>query len=299
MIKRICYVIFFLVFILVTQVVPTHADSGWDGSYGGGGSSSSGGSISSGSSDSSSSSGSSKPSTPIYSWGTASTTNEDIDMRFEIFFTLGIIGIFLFFILVNLGEAKKKNTKQNSFLVVPFAIEKIKQVLPNFDKKVFKQNVFSIYQKIQVAWMNFDYETLRKYTTDELYNLYHSQLVALQMKKQKNVMRNFSLTDFAIVGMEKVENTVALKVRMRIKCLDYIVDEKNKIIRGTDRQKMVYDYEMTFVKGMDIKKNKCPNCNAPLENVNRSVCPYCDSVIISENYDWVLAKKQMINQFRK
>ena len=187
------------------------------------------------------------------------------------------------------------NTKD----VIPYDIEKVKTILPNFDKDLFQRQTFSIYQEIQVAWMDFNYETLRKHTTDTLYNLYHAQLIALHAKKQKNIMKDFELKAFEIVGMEKIENTIALKVRMTVECFDYIVDKENKIVRGTDRQKMAYYYEMTFVKGMDTKKNKCPNCNAPLENANRSVCPYCDSVIISENYDWVLAKKQMINQFRK
>ena len=159
--------------------------------------------------------------------------------------------------------------------------------------------VFAIYKKIEVAWMDFDYESLRKYTTDELYNQNHSQLIALQVKKQKNIMKDFELKSFEIVGMERIENTITLKVRMTVECFDYVVDKEGKVVRGTDRQKMVYDYEMTLVKGMDTKINKCPNCNAPLENVNSSVCPYCDSVIISNNYDWVLAKKQMINQYRK
>ena len=45
-----------------------------------------------------------------------------------------------------------------------------------------------------------------------------------------------------------------------------------------------------------LKDAKCPNCGAPLENVNSSKCPYCDSTIIGENYDWILAKKQVLSQ---
>ncbi len=44
--------------------------------------------------------------------------------------------------------------------------------------------------------------------------------------------------------------------------------------------------------------NKCPNCNAPLENVQSSVCPYCNSTIINSQHDWVLSKKEMIRQRR-
>ena len=275
---------------LLIKMIPAYADSGWDGSYGGGGSSWGGGSGSSSWDSGSSSWGSSSGSS--YSGG---SVDDPVSLTILV---LTIVGVVL---ICGFAASKTKSISSMGHLktCTPYDVEKIKQILPNFDKSVFRMQTLDIYKRIQVAWMDFDYETLRKYTTDELYNLYHSQLVALQMKKQKNVMKDFELKAFEIVGMEKVENTVALKVRMTVECMDYVVDKGNKVVRGTDRQKMVYDYEMIFVKGMDTKKNKCPNCNAPLESANRSVCPYCDSVIISENYDWVLAKKQMINQFRK
>ena len=58
--------------------------------------------------------------------------------------------------------------------------------------------------------MNFDYNTLRKYTTEELFNMYESQLRVLKVKKQKNIMRdiqykNAMITDIKIEnGIEKV-----------------------------------------------------------------------------------------------
>ncbi len=286
--KKLCYGLFFLLCIFVIQVLPAYADSGWDSSYGGGSSSWGGGSSSwdSGSSSWGSSSGFSYSGDGI---------DDPVSVTILVLIVMGVVLVCVF------AASKTKNASTVGSLrkITPYDIEKIKQALPNFDKSAFRMQTFDIYKRIQVAWMDFAYEDLRKYTTDELYNLYHSQLVALQMKKQKNVMKDFELKAFEVVGMERVENTIALKVRMTVECKDYVVDKENKVVRGTDKQKMVYDYEMTFVKGMDTKGNKCPNCNAPLENTNSAVCPYCDSVIISENYDWVLAKKQMINQYRK
>ena len=144
--------------------------------------------------------------------------------------------------------------------------------------------------------MNFDYDNLKKYTTDELYNTYKSQLVALGVKKQKNIMKDFVLKDFEITNMETNSNIISLTVRMIIECFDYVVDENNITLRGNSHKKVRYDYEMIFIKGMSKNKNKCPNCNAPLEESNRNECPYCNSVIISKNYNWVLSKKRVISQ---
>ena len=272
--RRVCYVLLILLFVFITQIVPAHADSGWHGSYGG-----------------SHSSGRTHTSSRYHSSGSFSGDGGTLIP------VLIVIGVVVFVCVIT--SKKQQAGGRISGSIRPYDINKIKQVLPDFDSSAFRMQVFSMYKKIEIAWMNFDYENLRKYTTDELYNQNHSQLIALQVKKQKNIMKDFELKSFEIVGMERIENTIALKVRMTVECFDYVVDKENKVVRGTDKQKMVYDYEMTFVKGMDTKVNKCPNCNAPLENVNSSVCPYCDSVIISNNYDWVLSKKQMINQYRK
>lgn len=144
--------------------------------------------------------------------------------------------------------------------------------------------------------MDFDYETLRKWTTDELYNLYHSQLVALNLKKQKNIMKDFRFISAEIVDQEYNDKKISVSIKMRIECHDYVVDKEGKVVRGTDKDWMIYSYKMTFTKGLDQKDNKCPNCNAPLENVQSSVCPYCDSTIINDKYDWILSKKQMLEQ---
>ena len=50
--------------------------------------------------------------------------------------------------------------------------------------------------------MNFDYNTIRKYTTDEIYNMYKSLGQNLQKKKRKNITKDFSLKYFNISGME-------------------------------------------------------------------------------------------------
>ena len=177
-----------------------------------------------------------------------------------------------------------------------YDINKVKAVLTDFDEDKFKEKAYELYQEIQVAWMNFDKEKIRKCVTDELYNTYSAQLSTLKVKNQKNIMKDFKLLDSSIIGMEIKEKMVSLTIKMKVECYDYVVDKEGKTLRGNDRQKVIYEYAMTFNKGISNTPNKCPNCNAPLDNVNSSKCPYCDSNIINESYDWVLAKKQVLSQ---
>lgn len=294
--------IFILVLLTIAFIISNFsvvkADSGWDGSYGGGGSTggwSSGGSHGGGWS----SGGNHRPSSGGHG---GKSTKEDI---YTAVVTFGVVVIII--AIVYISQLKKSANFQSSksplpdTTTTPVSInlplsDKVKRILPNFDEKRFIDQAYEIYKDIQVAWMDFDYETLRKLTTDELYNLYHSQLVALSVKKQKNIMKDFKLFGAKITNVEHNNASISIKINMQIECTDYVIDKNEKVVRGDANDRMFYNYEMTFTKGLNEKDNKCPNCNAPLENVHSSVCPYCNSTIISDNHNWVLSKKQMLNQ---
>ena len=273
--------VIFIILLLLCLFFPIHqlsADSGWDGGYDSGGSSDWGSS----SSDWSSSSG--------------SHSSGSLDL-----FT--VISILIFMAII-FAITNKPNSGSNRLMVPgaslgkinPYDIDKLKKFLPDFDEEKFKEKAYELYKEIQVAWMNFDNDSIRKCVTDELYNTYSAQLSTLKVKNQKNIMKDFQLLDSKIIGMETKEKLVSLTIKMKIECYDYIVDKEEKTLRGNDKQKVIYEYAMTFNKGVSDKPNKCPNCNAPLDNVNSSKCPYCDSNIINESYDWVLAKKQVLSQ---
>lgn len=275
-------VIFILALICIMPFYRPQADSGFDGSYSGGSSS---GGFSSGSSWSSGGS----------YYGGSYSSSGDADP-----ITLILpLGITLIIVAVAILSVRQKGTSMPTTAlnnVPPYNPDKLKEILPDFDENEFKNQAYEIYKKIQVAWMNFDYDSMRKSVTDEMFNMYKSQLTTLSVKKQTNVMKDFNLLGFNIVGMETKDNTVSLTVVMQVECYDYITNKDGKTVRGTDKRKVIYNYAMTFNKGISTKPNKCPNCGAPLENVNSSVCPYCDSTIIGENYDWILAKKQVLSQ---
>ena len=275
--KKVKNVLIIVIAALVFMIPFYHpeADSGFDGSYSGG--------SSSGGFSSWSGSGGSYHGGRYYSNGNGDPV--------VVFITLGITLVIVF---VAIMSARKQTTMMPTTAlknIPPYDPEKLKEYLPDFDPIEFKNQTYEIYKKIQESWMNFDYESMRKCVTDEMFNMYKSQLTTLSVKKQTNIMKDFNLLSFNIVGMEVKDNILSLTVTMGIECYDYITDKNNKVVRGTDKRKVIYNYAMTFNKGISDKPNKCPNCGAPLENVNSSVCPYCDSTIIGENYDWILSQR--------
>ena len=283
--------------LMIGLIGVSRADSGFDSSYdsgssfGGSSSFDSGSSYSSWDSDSSWDSG--------FSGSSSHSTGDGSSGKFGISGAIMFIAFVVILVCIFKPSAIEKKSTDSSptkFSVIPYDLKKIQEVLPDFDKEKFQNQVFTIYKDIQIAWMNFDYDTLRKNTTDELYNMYYSQLETLKIKNQKNIMDYFDLHDFEIISMEHDDKTISIKTRVMIECVDYIVDGNNRVVRGNQDAKNLYDYEMTFVRGVSITHTMCPNCGKELGDSHSTVCPYCNSTIVNENHDWVLSKKQMIRQ---
>ena len=235
------------------------ADSGWDSSYDGG------------SWDSSSSWDSD------YSGGGGGDGNPVV--------ALIVIVIFVVIIII----ASKKEKERRAKIIASITI-------PNFDANAFLKESYNTFIKVQNAWSEFNYDELQKLLSDELYNSYKSQLKALGLKKQKNIMTDFRLMANYINSFSESDTEYTIKTRMMVKFYDYVVDNDGKVVRGNKNRKLIINYELTWIKSKSSKANKCPNCNAPLDNVNSSTCPYCNSTIISSSHDFILAKKQAISQ---
>lgn len=272
------------------------ADSGFDGGYDGGGSDWGGDSDwDSGSSwDSGSNSGSGNNNEPLGAVGS--------------FFVLIAIFIIMFIniLAITTGKHSRKFASSNANnnhsgdhnRIVPYDITKISSIVPNFNLEEFKNTTYDIYKKVQVAWMNFDTDNLRNLVTDEMYNMYVSQLETLKIKNQQNIMSDFELCDFEIIGMENDKTNIAITVAMLISCHDYIIDEYTaETLRGRKDKEVLYHYNMTFIRSINSNSiNYCPNCGAPVSDKASRKCSYCDSIIVSDNHDLVLAKKQVIEQ---
>ncbi len=280
--------IIFIVLVCLCLLFPIRklsADSGWDGGYDSGGSS-----WSSGSSDWGSSSSDRESSS---SYGSGSYSGDSLD---PLALIIAFAVIIFVFIITTRTSSRTMVASTTLGKLNPYDKDKLQKFLPEFDEEEFIEEAYELYKTIQTSWMDFDNETLKKCVTDELYNTYSAQLSTLKVKKQTNIMKDFKLLNSNIIGMEIKEKVVALTLKMKVECYDYVVDKEGKTLRGNDKQKVIYEYAMTFNKGISDKPNKCPNCNAPLENVNSSKCPYCGSNIINDSYDWVLAKKQVLSQ---
>ncbi len=277
------YLILFLTLVVganTIKITKVDADSGFDSSYDSGGSSWGGSSDSwdsSSSWDSSdSSSGSGKP---------ASLTSLMI-----------VVVLFIVVFVIENEISKRKTEKKQIIKSKDMDLDLISKIDPNLNLYEFKNEAFNIYKDVQEAWMNLDDGKIRTLTTDELYNMYSMQLDTLRVKNEKNIMKEINLVTASLTNLKIENNIETATVIMTVNCYDYIVDSQNKVVRGNNKNKIEITYELTYIKSVGEKVNKCPNCGAEINDDNSTTCEYCRAIITRNTSKWVLSKKQSLNQ---
>ena len=285
--KKLVIVLCIAMISLIPSFIDKHislADSGFGSSYDSGGSSYSGGSWDSGSSSSS-------------SWDYDSDYG-DGDGSFLI-----VDFIILLIIIIVRSVYSSKNKQNNATQSVSINDEnianKVKQYIPNFNKQEFLNNGYKIYKDVQNAWMNFKLDDVKDVITDEIYNMYDSQLSTLEVKGEKNIMKDFKLVKSYLKDVNVQNETITITTGYVIEMYDYIIEESTgKVLRGSSTNKLRIVYEMKFRQTLNsnVKVDHCPNCGAKIEMNSSGTCEYCGSKLVSENTKWVLTEKKTMRQ---
>ena len=174
--------------------------------------------------------------------------------------------------------------------------EEINNIDSSINVEEIKKNTFDLYKNVQIAWMEFDYDKLREYLSDELYNNYKMQLETLKLKNGKNIMENITFHSADITDIRKTENLETITVMLTISMKDYVVDKNNAVIRGNKFATTTITYLITLERSLQKEVTTCPNCGANLENNASTTCPYCDSVIVKNTSKFIMTKKENIKQ---
>ena len=282
--KKLVIVLCIAMISLIPSFIDKHislADSGFGSSYDSGGSSYSGGSYDSGSS----------------SWD----YDSDYDSDGGEYSIVGFIIVLVIIVIVTIYSAKNnQNTTMKTDNVNDENVaNKVKQYIPNFNKQEFLNNGYQIYKNVQNAWMNFKLDDVKDVITDELYNMYDSQLSTLEVKGEKNIMKDFKLVKSYLKDVNVQNETITITTGYIIEMYDYIIEESTgKVLRGSSTNKLRIVYEMKFRQTLNSngKVDHCPNCGAKIEMNSSGTCEYCGSKLVSENTKWVLTEKKTMRQ---
>ena len=184
-------------------------------------------------------------------------------------------------------------------------INSIKSIDPNFNSEEFKAFARDVYIRLQAAWSKGDWEDIRTFESNELFEQHRNQLQEYLDKGQLNKMDRVAVLKAVYSKFEQQSGKDILSIDVDVKQVDYIIDTKtNKVILGNQNEEDYGRYRLTFTRTTGNKTNtatgetkitNCPNCGAPTTITSSGKCPYCGSVITTTDYGWVLSDLNKIS----
>lgn len=173
----------------------------------------------------------------------------------------------------------------------------IQEIDPNFSSEEFKQKAAECFMILQKAWTERDWEKIRPFESDALFNLHDEQLREYINNHQINVVEKIKISSTELLSFKVLGDKDVLNVRLDAVMRDYIIDDQTKqLLEGSKTKDIYSSYRMEFVRthgvkteeGKSVSTTNCPNCGAPTTVTSTGKCSYCDSLITSGNYSWVL-----------
>ena len=133
-------------------------------------------------------------------------------------------------------------------------IAEAKKIDTNFNEEEFNKETFEIYKEVQIAWSNFEIDKVKDLISDKIYDKYQKKLEELKKKNHKNMMSDIEFKSNKITDMYIKDDIETVVCQMNVECIDYIIDDKDKIIKGKKDKKYNYTYILTFSKKLKDKK---------------------------------------------
>lgn len=274
-------------------------------SYSGGGSSHSGGSSYSGSSHSSSGySGSYSSGYSSYHSSGSGGGDSTGMFVFSLFIIICVIGIVVAYKVHGRTFSAQDGSSDDSTplfikpLVSPAA--EIKKTDPNFSEDAFLAWASDIFITLNTAWTKQDWTIIRPFESESLFREHSQQLDEYIRNGTVNYLERVAVKESFIDQFYTDSQYEYIVVKMRTNMIDYVKETATgRITAGDTTTLWNMIHTLTFMRTIGTKTQEhpesvhaanCPNCGAPM-NINLAgECPYCQSVVTSGEFNWVLCK---------
>jgi predicted lipid-binding transport protein (Tim44 family) len=175
------------------------------------------------------------------------------------------------------------------------ALADIKQRDPMFDQSHFIDRVQTAYNILNLAWVKGDLAPALPFLSEGEANRLTMQLEGDRALNRRNVMEDVVLSGVRVVRVDKNGTGDIITARIDASACDYYIDTRTgNDISGWHNPRPYTEY-WTFARSGTAKTTRtsymdraCPNCGAPLELGNISVCQFCGTPVASTEHDWVL-----------
>ena len=251
-----------------------------------------------------------------YDYGSSSSSSYDSDL--DGFTIIGVLVFFAIVFIYSYIKAKNSQKSQGNISKTAYAIpeidvsqshiwaDEIKKIDPNFSEEKMLAWAKDLYVKLQNAWTERDWEPMRPFETESLFEQHKSQLQGYIDTNRINIVDRIAVNYATLYKFRQEGDRDILEIALKATKKDYIIDATTKeVLEGNKEQDRISVYKMTFERKTGVltpegtgkvKTTNCPNCGAPTEITSAGKCPYCGSVITTGNNTWVLSGLEPLNR---
>lgn len=216
--------------------------------------------------------------------------------------------IFIIIIIVYVAiksRARNKGTMQNfatniqSMDNTTDVANRIREIDPAFSEDNFLSWANEVFIKLQQAWTNKEWNKIRPFESNELFEQHNAQLNEFIRAGKTNIVERINVKDSSLYSFTQDGDKETLKVTLSAVMRDYIIeDSTKKVLEGDPNRDMHMTYRLTFIRKAGVKTKEgdskhsttnCPNCGAPTQVTSSGQCEYCRSIITTGEHDWVLS----------
>jgi uncharacterized Zn finger protein (UPF0148 family) len=177
-------------------------------------------------------------------------------------------------------------------------INNIKTRDENFSVEVLTDRIKTGFMKIQNAWAAQDVKPVRYIMSDGVYERFSIQLGIQKNSKIINKMDNIEFIMAQVVAAETDHYFDTVHLMVTASASDYYINsDTGKMVYGRTSSEVFTEY-WSFLRRPGVKtlekdglfEGRCPNCGVPLDIGDSVICPSCDAIVNSGEYDWVLSE---------
>lgn len=239
------------------------------------------------------------------------------DLGFLIGLLLGsnggrVVLVIIIILIVVYGKKNKNRYVQSKNINIPNynttniskdkSLEVARQVInidPLFSEDKFLSYTKELFVKLQNAWTARDWEPMRLFESESLFEQHKNQVQGYIDTNRINVIDRISVNYAYLYNFRQEGDKDVLEVALKSTMKDYIIDATTKeLLEGSKTEDRHTIYKLTFErkKGVltkegtdEVKTTNCPNCGAPTKITSSGRCEYCNSIITTGEHGWVLS----------
>ena len=165
------------------------------------------------------------------------------------------------------------------------------------DIVLLKRVLTDLFIDVRKAFSIGDRKKLLKLCNRSKYILYKNELELLEKVRERKIYDKFEIIDCKVYDICKDAKGITISVILKLKNLEYTVDEYNKVVKGSDKNLNESMLDLMFYKSLQHEEvEECPNCGSPVTEDSLEFCSYCGTELNFKIGEFVLDTESIVQK---